>query len=518
MAVGRARTSVVFFSVLGLVGASSYLAPAGAQTTGSTPLHDQYNNSTQTHTNSQNYDAASDDYDDEAADDFQVPAGATWRIGTVEVAGQYEGSSRPTGINVTIYDDEGGLPGARLQVWTNLQPTGGFAAPNFSDFSIPLPDANPLTAGHYWISVQADLVSGSHWFWRNRSVTTLDPAVWRNEGGEWGSVICSDWEPRAATCAPSAPDSGLSATDPDQVFRLLPVNVASTARNIQLCQGDVAGSTCDVSEWFNDPNSEHELVARVTNRRGNPVANVPVQFRETGPAAFTPQGGDSATVNTDSNGLAYVLITSSVEGGSTVVAEISPQGTTGGFRGAGSSDDECEQAAGTNNNPPAGNCISQTLTKTWKVGSPDPECDDGKDNDGDQFLDAEDPGCTDGTESPVNESLQTIRHTRSISIRFNDGTGARNNGLVVFGRLRVADGFADCMKGQPVDIQRRQNDSWVTKKTTSTNRRGRYAVEIFDQASRYRVVATRTEILDEDVNELHVCVQALKAKVHRHRT
>ena len=294
----------------------------------------------------------------------------------------------------------------------------------------------------------------------------------------------------------------------------------NTARFIQLCHGDVAGTTCVTANQTNPPGDDHEMTARVTDAQGNPVANVPVQFRETGPGIFTPQGGSSATVNTDANGLAAVLLTSDVEGTSTIVAEIDPANTTA--RQAGAGNDQCEAPAGTNNNPPAGNCVSQTLTKVWdEVEPPDPECDDGLDNDNDGFIDfGDDPSCTselDDTEEPFDRPDPTkVPHDRRISIRFNDGTGARGNGLVVFGRLRAPD-YPDCRKQMPVNVQRRVNGRWITKKTTTTNRRGRYAVEIFDQASRYRAVAPRQEILEDDLNELHVCRKAVKAKRHRHR-
>ncbi|MDQ3915083.1 MAG: Ig-like domain-containing protein [Actinomycetota bacterium] len=294
----------------------------------------------------------------------------------------------------------------------------------------------------------------------------------------------------------------------------------STARFIQLCHGDVAGTTCDTAPSTNEPNDDHEMTARVTDAQGNPVANVPVQFRETGPGIFIPQGGSSATVLTDANGLAAVLLTSDVVGDSSIVAEIDPGNTTA--RQAGAGNDQCEAPAGTNNQPAAGNCVSQTLTKLWRPPTVDPECDNGIDDDGDGFIDEEDPSCdspTDDDESPFDEPPPPDRfpHDRRISIRFNDGTGARGNGLVVFGRLRVPDGFNDCRSQQPINIQRRISGRWVTKKTTNTNRRGRYAVEIFDQASRYRAVAVRTKIEDLDNNRVDICKKAVKAKRHRHR-
>jgi len=297
----------------------------------------------------------------------------------------------------------------------------------------------------------------------------------------------------------------------------------ATARFIQLCHGDIAGTTCETANQTNEPNDEHEMTARVTDRQGNPVANVPVQFREQGPGIFTPQGGSTATVTTDANGLAAVLLTSAVEGTSTVVAEIQSGSGVNGTRGGAANDDECEAPAGTNNQPAAGNCISQTLTKIWEEGPPPPvECNDGEDNDGDGFIDfGDDPGCADeddDSEDPFNEQeLERVQHDRRISIRFQDGTGSRNNGLVVFGRVRATDGFDDCVRQVAINIQRRVNGRWVTKKATDTNRRGRYAVEIFDQASRYRAVAVKHVIEDQDEGLKHVCTRAVKEKRHRHR-
>ena len=345
-------------------------SPAGAQSV----LYDQLGNNASTITNSQNYETANDAYDNEAADDFEVPAGATWVIGTFEVVGQYnDPDDRPSGVNVRIYRDAAGLPGELVEEWLNLQPTGGFGAPNYSNLSIPLPDAPPLTEGRYWISVQVNLVSGQHWYWRNRTTTTLNPAAWRNPGGAW-ETPCEEWGQRAATCAPGGE---LATSDPDQVFRLL--------------EDDSSAS---------------------------------------------------------------------------------------------------------------------------------PACDDGSDNDGDGFVDLEDPGCdspNDDSEDPFNEpELQTRRHERRISIRFNDGTGARNDGLVIFGRLRQPEGFNECIRQQPVNIQRRESGRWVTKKRTDTNRRGRYAIELQDQVGRYRAVALRTSFTEEADNVRHICVLAMKVKSHRH--
>lgn len=284
----------------------------------------------------------------------------------------------------------------------------------------------------------------------------------------------------------------------------------SMARFIQLCHGDVAGTVCETGEQLNEAGDEHELTARVTGAQGDPIANVPVQFRQTGPGAFTPGGATTTTVLTDADGLAAAVLISDVEGASTVVAEISPEGSAGGFRNTGANNDECER--------PGGNCISETLTKVWEVEPVDGhECDDAIDNDGDGLIDyPDDPGCAeeqDGSELPVNVIDDLERHGRTVSIRFDHDSDR----LVVYGRLRVDDGFEECRAGQPINVQRRVDGRWVTKKSTDTNRKGRYAVEIFDLASRYRAVAPRTEIVDDRLNKMDVCRKAVKGKRHRHR-
>jgi hypothetical protein len=56
------------------------------------------------------------------------------------------------------------------------------------------------------------------WGWTDRTVTDLDPAVWRNPSGFFGA--CTSWSRRAATC-------GLDPSAPDQVYRIY-ANVLST--------------------------------------------------------------------------------------------------------------------------------------------------------------------------------------------------------------------------------------------------------------------------------------------------
>jgi hypothetical protein len=261
---------------------------------------------------------------------------------------------------------------------------------------------------------------------------------------------------------------------------------------------------------------EHPVAALVTDRGGQPLANIPVELRETGPAVVRPANGNSAVAITGDDGVAHFDVYSLLEGASTLVAEISPPGTPGSVRGPGAADDECEQPAGPGGTPTPGNCTA-TLTATWNFIDPPSECDDELDNDDDGFVDGDDPGCDDGTEEPVNH--ETPRHPRRINMRFRDWVGPGDEGLAIFGRLRLAgedDDFVRCTHGRPVEIQRRVEGEWVTRKSLTTNQTGRYAGVLFDQSVEHRALAPRVEVLDND-GDLHVCLRAVIVKTHHHR-
>ena len=287
------------------------------------------------------------------------------------------------------------------------------------------------------------------------------------------------------------------------------------ARNIQLCHGEVTGTGCDVFPREYTAFDESSLSALVTDVEGRPLGGVPVEFRETGPGLFIPALANAVVVVTGTDGVARTGITSQGFGLSEIVAEISPVGSAGSFRGPGPSDDECEQPAAPNGTPRAGNCTASVIA-AWSSPPRDAECDDGVDNDGDLLVDGDDPGCEeDGTEAPENSGRL---HPRRINMRFRDWVGPGDEGLAIFGRLRLVgdDRFRACTAGQTVWIQRRVDGEWVTKKFTTTNQRGRYAGVVFDVASEYRAIAPRVEILD-GAGALHKCSRAQKVKTHHHR-
>jgi len=138
-------------------------------------LYDQYNNAGANATSSQDFEAAIDPFDDETADDFVVPGGATWSVETVDADGCIStGSDLPRIFNVRFYSDSAGLPGTLVESRIGMS-----YAQVGSTFTVTLSPAVSLTAGTYWVSVQArqDFTPAGQWGWTiaRSSLTPLPP-------------------------------------------------------------------------------------------------------------------------------------------------------------------------------------------------------------------------------------------------------------------------------------------------------------------------------------------------------
>ena len=163
-------------------------------------------------TNSQNFEAANDSFDNETADDFVVPVGG-WAIDNVSVSGLYFNGPGPApNVRVTFYNNAGTLPGAAIAACTypSIVP-GGVGA----SFSLTLAPPCALAPGTYWVGVVAnmDFTPGGQWGWGDRTTTSNSPAAWRNPGGGFGIPGCLSFGARGATC-------GIDAAAPDQLFSL----------------------------------------------------------------------------------------------------------------------------------------------------------------------------------------------------------------------------------------------------------------------------------------------------------
>ena len=162
-------------------------------------LYNQNSDTNFAYVNSQNYISGSAADDDQAADDFIVPSGSTWKVTEVDVTGCCSGTATIT-ENVYFYKDKNGAPGklVRHGSFINLSGTGN------PSFAISLGKGVKLKAGHYWVSVvvNCDAADGCGWGWGERSAITNDPALWQNPGNGHGTG-CTTWT-ILATCLGNA--------------------------------------------------------------------------------------------------------------------------------------------------------------------------------------------------------------------------------------------------------------------------------------------------------------------------
>ena len=93
--------------------------------------------------------------------------------------------------NVNFYSDSGGLPGSQVATRPNLT-----VGDTNGSLTISIPSAVTLPAGHYWVSVQAnmDFPVGGQWGWTDRTVQSNNEAAWQNPGGGFG--VCPTWGAR----------------------------------------------------------------------------------------------------------------------------------------------------------------------------------------------------------------------------------------------------------------------------------------------------------------------------------
>ena len=135
--------------LLAFVASAALVVCAAAVASPDDVLHDQYNNPGTVSSNSQDYEAAANAFDDEAADDFVVPSGPGWVVTGVEVQGVYDNGPGPAAsVNVNVYaNGAGNLPGALVASRPNQSFTGG------PSFVVTVSPAIGLLPGTYWLGV-----------------------------------------------------------------------------------------------------------------------------------------------------------------------------------------------------------------------------------------------------------------------------------------------------------------------------------------------------------------------------
>jgi subtilisin-like proprotein convertase family protein/subtilisin family serine protease len=148
------------------------------------------------------------------ADDFIVTDPTGWNIEQIFVAGSYTAGDGPApDFDVTIYLDSGNLPGAQVYQETGIVATSDANGDITLDLSTPA----ALPAGHYWLSVNANMAFNpdtEQWFWSTRSVQSNNPYAWEDRDGLFGIVACATWQPGASVCGVGG------GVDPDSLFSL----------------------------------------------------------------------------------------------------------------------------------------------------------------------------------------------------------------------------------------------------------------------------------------------------------
>src|SRR6266536_6132654 len=170
-------------------------------------LYDQYNNAGPNATLSATF-SDFPDFSSDLADDFVVPGGETWNVQSIDADGVYfNGFGPATDSNVFIYTDSSTLPGTQIFSALN-QPVSVVG----TTFTVNLPVAAVLTAGTYWIEIQANMTFGTQgeWGWTDRTVQANNGAAFRNPGGGFG---CGTGWARKPVCVPTT-------SGPDQVWRI----------------------------------------------------------------------------------------------------------------------------------------------------------------------------------------------------------------------------------------------------------------------------------------------------------
>ncbi|HQW75542.1 MAG TPA: hypothetical protein PLJ77_01535 [Dokdonella sp.] len=200
--ISSADAATLQASHTGAVAQPSFTVPNG-----STVLFDQTANPSASGVTAQNFSSGFDAYDNEAADDFAVPAGG-WTLSSVNLVTSTSGGfTGPTTVSVNIYPDATGVPGTTAACSYAAAP----AVIGATSTTITLPSTCSLAAGTYWLaaSIALDFTPNGQVFWTNVTVGSLSDSVWRNPGDGFATG-CTDWGTLAACGVGGGVDPGYS--------------------------------------------------------------------------------------------------------------------------------------------------------------------------------------------------------------------------------------------------------------------------------------------------------------------
>lgn len=180
----------------------------------------------------QNFETEMDEFDSEAADDFEVTGEHGWDVSMVRTVGTADGTT-PTRVDVRIYANSPGgghddLPGAVVCSYPQLVPT------RFPSLELALPTPCHLPLGRYWLGIQVDQSYEDHGqhFWSNTRVRVGNEGVWSNalDGFERN---CRSFRPQTQCLVGGA-------NNPDLIFQILGVETPPPTTDLVLeLEGDL---------------------------------------------------------------------------------------------------------------------------------------------------------------------------------------------------------------------------------------------------------------------------------------
>jgi len=139
----------------------------------------------------------------QGADDFVVPEGESWTVGSFGVWGTWwpESAGGPEMVDVYIYSNDEGKPGDTLY---SYEEQSEFYAEEWftgegheSYYNLTFPTPITFSEGQYWISfrVRDSYDKVGKWGWQDKTNTNWEPWHWRNPGGGFLNGNFPDWTP-----------------------------------------------------------------------------------------------------------------------------------------------------------------------------------------------------------------------------------------------------------------------------------------------------------------------------------
>ena len=224
-------------------------APTRPSTPADTVLYSQLDSDSGVGIVSQDFEPANDAFDSEGADDFVVPPDVSWQINSVTANGVYfNGAGPAAAVNLTIFDDNAGLPGGAACSYPLQTP-----ADTAGVFVFTLPSPCILSSGTYWIDVQVrmDFSAGGEWGWEGRTVTSNSPAVWRNPGDGLGTG-CTNFTPASTCIGTAGPDFLFSLSGQVLVVTPTALLVDTTGAGNQNGMLEIGETATIAPSWTND--------------------------------------------------------------------------------------------------------------------------------------------------------------------------------------------------------------------------------------------------------------------------